>query len=47
MVENSVDGPWVCAKFIGIADGGSFEVSFPYTSPADTHYYKYAKYILE
>ena len=47
MVKNSVDGPWVCAKFIGIADDGNFEVSFLYTSPADTHYYKYAKYILE
>ena len=47
MVRNSIDDPWIYAEFIGIADDGSFEVSFPYKSPAETHYYKYAKYLVE
>ena len=47
MVRNSVDNPWVYAEFIGIADDGSVEVSFPSKSPAETHHYKYAKYLVE
>lgn len=47
MVRNSIDDPWIYAEFIGIADDGSFEVSFPYKSPAETHLYKYAKYLVE
>lgn len=45
-VRNSLDDPWIYAEFIGIADDGSFEVSFP-SNPAETHHYKYAKYLVE
>ena len=54
MVRNSIDDPWIYAEFIGITDDGSFEVSFPFeasfphdVSPAETHHYKYAKYLVE
>ena len=47
MVRNSIDDPWIYAEFIGIADDGSFEVSFPYKSPAETYHCKYAKYLVE
>lgn len=47
MVRNSIDDPWIYAEFIGITDDESFEVSFPHVSPAETHHYKYAKYLVE
>lgn len=47
MVRNSIDNPWVYAEFIGIADDGSVEVSFPSKSSSETHHYKYAKYLVE